>query len=572
MDRPWLAHYPEGVPAEIDPDAYGSLTQLLQRSFERHADRAAFAFMGQRTSYAQWQRDSRAFAAWLQQQGLRPGERIALMMPNVPQYPIAVAAALRAGLVVVNVNPLYTPRELEHQLRDSGASAILLLENFAGTLQQVGDRAGLRLVVVTGIGDMLGGVKGPLVNFVVRHVKRLVRKYSLPGHVRFLQALRQGRSLPLREVPAAPTDLAVLQYTGGTTGVSKGAALSHRNLIANVLQSSAWNQPALRKHPQPGPLNVVCALPLYHIFAFTVVMLLAAYEGNMTILIPNPRDLKGTIAELSRYRVHVFPAVNTLFNALLHHPGFSSLDLSGLLVSLGGGMAVQEAVARQWLQRTGCPISEGYGLSETSPSVCCNPTDTDHFSGTIGMPLPSTDMVVVDDAGKVLPAGQVGEIAVRGPQVMQGYWQRPQETARAFTEDGFFKTGDLGVIDAQGYVRIVDRKKDMILVSGFNVYPNEVEDVAVSCPGVMEAAAVGVPDADSGEAVLLFVVRSDPSLDEARLRAFLAERLTGYKRPRRIEFRDELPKTPVGKVLRRALRDQVLQRQQVAARQGAPQA
>ena len=560
MDRPWLAHYPEGVPAEIDPGAYGSLPELLQRSFDTHAERDAFSFMGRRTTYAQWGRDAAALAAWLQRQGLQPGERIALMMPNVPQYPIAVAAALRCGLVVVNVNPLYTARELEHQLRDSGASAIIILENFAHTLQQVGDRSGLRVVVVAGMGDMLGALKGSLVHFVVRHVKHLVPRFELPGHRRFTDALAQGRSLPFTAVRTAPDDVAVLQYTGGTTGVSKGAALTHRNLIANVLQSMAWNQPALRRHPELAQVNTVCALPLYHIFAFTVVMLLSAHQGGMMVLIPNPRDLKATIAELSRYEIHSFPAVNTLFNALLHHPDFARLNTSKLMLSLGGGMAVQEAVARQWLERTGCPICEGYGLSETSPSVCCNPTDTDHFSGTIGMPIPSTEMVVLDDAGQVLPPGQPGEVAVRGPQVMRGYWQRAEETTRVFTPDGFFKTGDIGVIDAQGYVRIVDRKKDMILVSGFNVYPNEIEDVAVSHPGVLEAAAVGVPDPDSGESVLLFVVRSDPGLDEGALRAFLAERLTGYKRPRRIEFRDELPKTSVGKILRRSLREQVMQR------------
>ncbi len=560
MDRPWLAHYPEGVPAEIDPGAYGSLPELLQRSFDTHAERDAFSFMGRRTTYAQWDRDAAALAAWLQRQGLQPGERIALMMPNVPQYPIAVAAALRCGLVVVNVNPLYTARELEHQLRDSGASAIIILENFAHTLQQVGDRSGLRVVVVAGMGDMLGALKGSLVHFVVRHVKHLVPRFELPGHRRFTDALAQGRSLPFTAVRTAPDDVAVLQYTGGTTGVSKGAALTHRNLIANVMQSMAWNQPALRRHPELAQVNTVCALPLYHIFAFTVVMLLSAHQGGMMVLIPNPRDLKATIAELSRYEIHSFPAVNTLFNALLHHPDFARLNTSKLMLSLGGGMAVQEAVARQWLERTGCPICEGYGLSETSPSVCCNPTDTDHFSGTIGMPIPSTEMVVLDDAGQVLPPGQPGEVAVRGPQVMSGYWQRAEETARVFTPDGFFKTGDIGVIDAQGYVRIVDRKKDMILVSGFNVYPNEIEDVAVSHPGVLEAAAVGVPDPDSGESVLLFVVRSDPALDEGALRAFLSERLTGYKRPRRIEFRDELPKTSVGKILRRSLREQVVQR------------
>ncbi len=561
MDRPWLAQYPQGVPADIDPGAFRSLPGLLQRSFEKFAERPAFAFMGKRTTYAQWERDSAALAAWLQAQGLRAGERIALMMPNVPQYPIAVAAALRAGLVVVNVNPLYTARELEHQLLDSGASAIIILENFAHTLEQVGERAGLRVVLVASMGDMLGGLKGGVVNLVVRHLKHLVPRFSLPGHHRFPRAMARGRALAFTPVEARPEDVAVLQYTGGTTGVSKGAALSHRNLIANVLQSDAWNQPALRRHPELEQMNTVCALPLYHIFAFTVVMFLSAYQGGMIVLIPNPRDLKATIDELSHYELHCFPAVNTLFNALLHHADFGRLDTRKLMLSVGGGMAVQEAVARQWLERTGCAICEGYGLSETSPSVCCNPTDTDHFSGTIGLPLPSTEMVVVDDDGRVLPAGERGEVAVRGPQVMQGYWGRPDDTARAFTAEGFFKTGDVGIIDEKGYVRIVDRKKDMILVSGFNVYPNEIEDVAVSHPGVLEAAAVGVPDPDSGESVLLFVVRSDPSLDEASLRAWLAERLTGYKRPRRIEFRDELPKTSVGKILRRSLREQMVQRQ-----------
>jgi long-chain acyl-CoA synthetase len=565
MDRPWLERYPQGVPADIDPGAFRSLPELLQRSFEQFAERPAFAFMGKRTSYAQWERDSAALAAWLQAQGLRPGERIALMMPNVPQYPIAVAAALRAGLVVVNVNPLYTARELEHQLLDSGASAIIILENFAHTLEQAGERAGLRVVVVASMGDMLGGLKGTVVNLVVRHLKHLVPAFSLPGHHRFPQALARGRALRVAPVDARPEDVAVLQYTGGTTGVSKGAALSHRNLIANVLQSDAWNQPALRRHPELAQINTVCALPLYHIFAFTVVMFLSAYQGGMIVLIPNPRDLKATIDELSRYELHCFPAVNTLFNALLHHADFGRLNTARLMLSVGGGMAVQEAVARQWLERTGCPICEGYGLSETSPSVSCNPTDTDHFSGTIGLPLPSTEMVVIDDDGRVLPNGERGEVAVRGPQVMQGYWGRPDDTARAFTADGFFKTGDVGVIDAQGYVRIVDRKKDMILVSGFNVYPNEVEDVAVGHPGVLEAAAVGLPDPDSGESVLLFVVRSDPALDEATLRAWMAERLTGYKRPRRIEFRDELPKTSVGKILRRSLREQMVQRQASAS-------
>jgi long-chain acyl-CoA synthetase len=556
MDRPWLAHYPEGVPADIDPGTFRSLAQLLERSFAANAAKPAFAFMGKRTSYAQWEAYSTAFAAWLQTQGLKPGDRVALMMPNVPQYPVAVAAVLRAGLVVVNVNPLYTARELEHQLRDSGAAALIILENFAHTLEQIADRGALRLVIVASMGEMLPFPLGPIVNYVVRHKKKLVPQWTLPGHVKFGQAMAAGNRLHFAAPDIKAEDVAVLQYTGGTTGVSKGATLTHRNLIANVLQSAAWNQPALRKQPELVQLNTVCALPLYHIFAFTVVMLLSAEQGGMMILIPNPRDLPGTLKELARYDIHSFPAVNTLFNGLLNHPDFDKVNWKHLLNSLGGGMAVQEAVARQWLERTGCAICEGYGLSETSPSVACNPTDTDRFSGTIGMPIPSTDIIIVDDDGKPLPVGQPGEIAVRGPQVMRGYWGRDDETAKAFTADGYFKTGDVGIMSAEGFIKIVDRKKDMILVSGFNVYPNEVEDVAVSHPGVLEAAAVGVPDDNSGEAVRLFIVRKDPALTEAALKAFIAERLTGYKRPKHIVFRDELPKTPVGKILRRALRDE----------------
>ncbi len=557
-DRPWLAQYPVGVPADIDPGTCASLVELLRDIFARYRDRPAFAFMGQETSYGQWDAQSAALAAWLHHVGMRAGDRVALMMPNVPQYPVAVAGVLRAGLVVVNVNPLYTPRELEHQLRDSGAAAIIILENFAHTLEQIDREVLPRVVVVASMGEMLRFPMGSVVDFVVRHRKHLVPRFSLPGHVRFRDALAQGRGLPSCVAHPGPEDVAVLQYTGGTTGVSKGAILTHRNLIANVLQSAAWNAPALRKLPVNGSINTACVLPLYHIFAFTVVMLLSAWQGGMIMLIPNPRDLAATLKELRRYPVHSFPAVNTLFNALLHHPDFDKVDWSHLRLSLGGGMAVQEAVARKWLERTGCPICEGYGLSETSPSAIGNPTDTDHFSGTIGLPIPSTEVAIVDDQGHPVAIGQAGEIALRGPQVMSGYWNRPEDTARAFTSDGFFKTGDIGVLDAQGYVRVVDRKKDMILVSGFNVYPNEIEEVAVMHPGVLEAAAVGVPDPNSGEAVRLFVVRRDPSLTEDALKAFLAERLTNYKRPRHIVFREDLPKTPVGKILRRALRDAAL--------------
>ncbi len=554
MERIWLANYPAGVPAEIDPDAYANVPQVLERSFTTFAEKPAYAFMGRRTTYAQWGQQSRALAAYFQSIGLKPGDRVAVMMPNVPQYPATVAAILRAGLVVVNVNPLYTPRELEHQLKDSGAAAIVILENFAHTLQQVIGHTAVRHVVVANMGETLGFPLGALVNYVVRRRKRLVPAWSLPDSVGWTQALRLGAGLAFAPPAIGAEDVALLQYTGGTTGVAKGATLTHRNIVANILQSGAWYGPALRQLPKDVQLNTVCALPLYHIFAFTVVMMLTAYEGGMMILVPNPRDLPATIKELSRYDVHSFPAVNTLFNALLHHPDFDKVDWRKLKLCVGGGMSVQEAVAQRWLERTGCPICEGYGLSETSPSAICNPTNTDRYSGTIGMPLPSTELALVDDDGREVARGLPGEIALRGPQVMRGYWNRPDETAAVFTPDGFLRTGDVGEIDARGYVKIIDRKKDMILVSGFNVYPNEVEAVAVMHPGVLEAAAIGVPDEHSGEAVKLFVVRRTATLTEQQLRDFLHEQLTGYKRPRFIEFRDELPKTPVGKILRRELR------------------
>ncbi len=554
MERIWLASYPPGVPATIDPDAYPNVAALLDNAFRTHAERDAFAFMGKRFTYGQWDRMSRDFAAYLQSLALKPGERVAIMMPNVPQYPVVVAAILRAGLVVVNVNPLYTPRELEHQLKDSGASAIIILENFAHTLQQVIERSAVRHVVVANMGEMLGFPLGTLVNYVVRHKKKLVPAWSLPGHVGWSAALKKGGSLPFDPVTTGAEDVAVLQYTGGTTGVAKGATLTQRNIVANVIQSAAWYQPAMSKMPPGEPVNTICALPLYHIFAFTVILMLTAHMGGMMILIPNPRDLAATLKELKKYPLHSFPAVNTLYNGLLNHPDFDTVNWRTLRLCVGGGMAVQEAVAQRWLQRTGCPICEGYGLSETSPSAVCNPTDTDRYSGTIGVPIPSTDLVLVDDAGNEVPRGQPGEIALSGPQVMRGYWNRPDETAAAFTASGFFRTGDIGVMDERGYVKIIDRKKDMILVSGFNVYPNEIEGVAVTHPGVLEAAAVGVPDANSGEAVKLFVVKKDPALTEDALRAYLHDQLTGYKRPKYIEFRSELPKTPVGKILRRELR------------------
>lgn len=555
MERLWLKHYPAGVPAEIDSSQFRSLAELLEASFRTYADRRAFVCMDKSITYGELDRMSRQFAAWLQSRGLKPGARVAIMMPNVLQYPVVLAAVLRAGFVVVNVNPLYTPRELEHQLKDSGAEAIVILENFATTLQQVLPATPVKHVVVASMGDLLGGLKGAIVNFVVRNVKKMVPAWELPNCVRFNAVLAEGRGMQLQPATTGPDDIAFLQYTGGTTGVSKGAVLLHRNIVSNVLQSEAWMQPALAKGAPIDQVITITALPLYHIFALTVCCLLGMRSGGLSVLIPNPRDIPGFIKELQKYKFNMFPAVNTLYNALINSPDIDKVDFSGLRVANGGGMAVQEAVAKKWLARTGCPVIEGYGLSETSPSATCNPTDSDAFSGTIGLPLPSTDIAIRDDDGADVPLGQAGEICIRGPQVMAGYWNRPDETAKVMTADGFFKSGDIGVMDARGYTKIVDRKKDMILVSGFNVYPNEVEGVAAECPGVLEVAAVGVPDEHSGEVVKLYVVRKDPALTEAELIAFCKERLTGYKRPKFVEFRSELPKTNVGKILRRELRD-----------------
>ena len=554
MRRPWLAHYPNGVPGEIATEAYPSLVALMEESFQRYRDLPAYRYMGSALSFGQWDDQSRALAAWLQAQGLQPGDRVAVMLPNVPQYPVAVAAILRAGLVVVNVNPLYTPRELEHQLKDSGARVIVILENFAATLEKVLKQVPMKRVVLAAMGDRLGWLKGALVNQVVRRVKKLVPAFQLPTALRFNEALSQGRKAAFQPQSVGPDDIAVLQYTGGTTGVSKGAVLLHRNLVANVLQSEAWNQPALKAVPPGEQLVTVCALPLYHIFAFNINMMLGLRMGACNLLIPNPRDIAASLKELSRHRFHSLPAVNTLFSALANHPDFGRVDWSSLKLSVGGGMAVQQATARLWLEKTGCPICEGYGLSETSPSVTCNPVDTTAYSGHIGVPLPSTEVRILGDDGTEQPLGTAGEICIRGPQVMAGYWQRPDETAKAMTADGFFRSGDIGVMDEHGCVRIVDRKKDMIIVSGFNVYPNEIEDVLTQHPGVLEAAAVGIDDARSGEAVKAFIVRRDPGLTEADVRAWCESQLTGYKRPKLIEFRSELPKTAVGKILRRELR------------------
>ena len=553
-DRPWLSAYPEGVPADIDVQAYSSLVQLLEQAFQRFGPRVAFSFMGQELSYAQLDAQSRALAAYLQSLGLVRGDRVAIMLPNVLQYPIAVAAVLRAGYVVVNVNPLYTARELQHQLQDSGAKAIVIIENFAATLATCLAQTPVEHVVLCAMGDRLGLIKGAIVNHVVRKVKKLVPPFQLPRATRFNQALTLGAGKTLHPPSLGPDDLAVLQYTGGTTGVSKGAELLHRNIIANVIQSEVWNEPAMKQVPADQQPTNVCALPLYHIFAFTVNMMLSMRTGGKSILIPNPRDIPAVLKELSKHVFHTFPAVNTLFNALANHPDFDSVDWSHLKVSLGGGTAVQAAVAKLWLEKTGCPICEGYGLSETSPSASCNPTLTREFSGTIGVPIPSTRFRIIDDLGQPLPVGEAGEIAIQGPQVMAGYWQRPDETAKVMLPGGWFRTGDIGVMDERGYFKIVDRKKDMILVSGFNVYPNEVEEVASSCPGVLECAAIGIPDAEAGEAVKLVVVKKDPALTEEHLRAHCRQNLTGYKQPRVIEFRTELPKTPVGKILRRELR------------------
>ena len=558
MERFWLKNYPPGVPAEIDVTQFASVVALMEESFAKYRDANAFVCMDKYMTYGQLDEMSRAFGAWLQSRGLKRGDRVAVMMPNVLQNPVAVAAIMRAGFVVVNVNPLYTPRELQHQLKDSGTSAIVILENFAKTLQQVIDKTDVKHVVVASMGDLLGFPKGAIVNFVVRRVKKMVPDYTLQGATRFNDALSAGRGMTLDKPDIKLDDIAVLQYTGGTTGVSKGAVLLHRTLVGNLLASEAWMQPGLKRRRIEGQSTIVCALPLYHVFAFIVCSLLGTRVGALNILIPNPRDIGGTIKELQKYKINTFPAVNTLYNALVNHPDFSKLDFSHLQICNGGGMAVQEAVAKKWLAATGCPIVEGYGLSETSAGVTCNPTDSEAYSGTIGLPMPNVDIRILDDAGNDVPLGQAGEIAIKGPQVMAGYWQRPEDTAQVMTPDGFFKSGDIGVMDSNGYMKIVDRKKDMILVSGFNVYPNELEGVIANHPGVLECAAVGVPDPSCGEAVKVFIVKKDPALTEQDVMKYCAAELTGYKKPRYIEFRSELPKSNVGKILRRELRDEAV--------------
>lgn len=556
MDKFWLKAYPEGVPAEIDLSQYQSLVHLFEESFKKFATRNAYVCMDKYLTYGELDIMSQKVAAWLQAQGLQKGARIAIMMPNVLQYPVAMAAILRAGYVVVNVNPLYTPRELEHQLNDSGAEAIFILENFAHTLDHVIATTSIKHVVVATMGDMLGFLKGAIVNLVVRKVKKLVPEFHLPNAISFKTMLSQAEGLPFQTSRIAQDDIAFLQYTGGTTGVSKGAVLSHRNVIANVLQNHAWLKPSMDSANAPEQLVFVCALPLYHIFALTVCSLVGTRIGALNVLIPNPRDFPGFIKELRKYKVNIFPAVNTLYNALLNQPDFASLDFSGLMCCTGGGMAVQKAVADRWIATTGCAIAEGYGLSETSPVATANYADTKEYTGSIGLPIPSTEIAILDEDGEPLPLGERGEIAIRGPQVMVGYWNRPDETAKVMTADGFFKSGDIGIMDERGFTKIVDRKKDMILVSGFNVYPTEIESVVMMHPGVLECACVGVPDEVSGEAVKLFIVKRDPNLTMELVQAYCKEQFTAYKKPKYIEFRTELPKTNVGKILRRVLRDE----------------
>jgi long-chain acyl-CoA synthetase len=555
MERIWLKQYPAGVPADIDLTQYESLVELLEESFSKFSDRQAFICMDKSISYRDLDGMSAALGAYLQSKGLKKGARVALMMPNVLQYPVSTAAVLRAGYAVVNVNPLYTPRELEHQLKDSGAEAIIVLENFATTVQQVIAKTAVKHVIVGSMGDLLG-FKGVIVNLVVRRVKKMVPAYSIPGATTFNDAVAAGRRMTLTQPPIGPDDVAFLQYTGGTTGVSKGATLLHRNILANVLQNDAWLQPALSQPPHIDRMIIVCALPLYHIFALTACFLLGVRAGGTNLLIPNPRDMAGFVKELMKYQVNFFPAVNTLYNGLLNTPGFDKIDFSKLKISNGGGMAVQRPVADRWKKLTGCGIAEGYGLSETSPALTCNLATAENFSGSIGIPMPSTYLSIRDDDGNEVPLGEAGEICAKGPQVMAGYWNRPEETANVMTSDGYFRTGDIGVMTPDGYTKIVDRKKDMILVSGFNVYPNEIEEVIASHPGVLECAVIGVTDAKSGEAVKAFIVKKDPNLSAEEVIKFCGTQLTNYKVPKQIEFRTGLPKTNVGKILRRELRDE----------------
>jgi long-chain acyl-CoA synthetase len=555
-NKPWLKNYPKGVPENIDISAYSSLVTLFEDSFQRFAERKAYLYMGQALTFAQLDVQSRHFANYLQTLGLEPGARVAIMLPNVMQFPIAMIGAIRAGCVVVNTNPLYTARELEHQLNDSGATVLIVLENFAHIFQSLMGKTQVKHVVVTSLGEPLG-LKGKVVDFVVRHVKKLVPKWAIPGHANFTQALNIGKMQQPRAVTLTHDSIAFLQYTGGTTGISKGAVLLHRNILSNLEQVDVWLAPALTRRPIEQ-LVFLCALPLYHIFALTSCAMVGLREGGMNILVPNPKDIAGFIKLIGQHpEIHIFPGVNTLFNALIHHPDFANVKLPNLLVTIGGGMAVQKQVADRWQALTSTPIVEGYGLSETSPVACVNTTIIERYTGTIGLPVSSTEVRILADDGIAVALGSPGEIAIRGPQVMAGYWNKPQDTAAAMTSDGFFKTGDIGFMDQGGYVKIIDRKKDMIVVSGFKVFPTELEEVIAQLPGVLECAVIGVPDEHTGEAVKLFVVKKDPSLTEQQIQAYCKEQLTNYKRPKQIVFRTELPKSNVGKILRRELRDVV---------------
>jgi acyl-CoA synthetase (AMP-forming)/AMP-acid ligase II len=558
MDKPWLASYPADVPHEINPNQYGSLTQLLEESFRKNATRPFSVCMERWMTYGQLDELSAALGAWLQAQGLEPGARVAIMLPNIPQFAVTMAAVLRAGYTCVNVNPLYTPRELEHQLKDSGAATIVILENFAKTLSEVVDHTPVKHVVVASMGDLLGFAYGKWITFAVRHLAKMVPPYRMPltnGRkvIPFNRAIAEGSRMSLK--PAAQTldSIAFLQYTGGTTGLSKGAVLTHRNVIAAILQAEAWFNPALKRLSDASKTNSIAALPLYHIFALTLC-LLAIRWGAFLTLVPNPRDFGRFVEVLKRRPFHVFAGVNTLFNALMQHPQFKSIDFSQLSLTQAGGMAASEGTARQWQQLTGCTMVEGWGMSETCAIGTNNIVTSKQFTGTIGLPLPGIDIAIKDDAGNSLPQGEAGEICIRGPNVMTGYYNQPAENVKAFTADGFMRTGDIGVMDERGYTKIVDRKKDMILVSGFNVFPNELENVISLCPGVVESAAIGVPDEKQGEAIKVFVVKSDPILTEEDILKYCRQNLTGYKVPKYIEFRETLPKTNVGKILRRELR------------------
>ncbi len=550
MEKIWIKHYPKGVPAEIDVNEYESIRDVFEEAVTKYAARPAYTCMGKTITFGELDMLSAVFGAYLQANGCKKGARVALMMPNILQYPVCLFGILRAGCTVVNVNPLYTARELEHQLVDSGAEMIVVVENFAHTVQEVVGRTKVRQVIVTSIGELLG-FKGIVVDLALRHVKKMIPQWTIPGAIRLTDALNAGRRGKLEVVPVGHDDIAFLQYTGGTTGVAKGAILLHRNIVANLLQARAWVLPFLGDREV-----IVTPLPLYHIFSLTANCLTFMTLGAENILIPNPRDIPGFVKEMGNHKFTVITGVNTLFNALVHNPDFGKLDFSSLRLALGGGMAVQEAVANKWKEITGSPLIEAYGLTETSPAATMNPLDLPAFNGSIGLPIPSTEVTLRDDAGKDVPLGQPGEICIRGPQVMAGYWNRPDETAKVMTADGYFMTGDIGVMDERGFVKIVDRKKDMILVSGFNVYPNEIEAVVAMHPGVLECAAVGVPDAKSGEAVKLFIVKKADSLTAEDVLKHCRQHLTGYKMPRDVEFRKDLPKTNVGKILRRELRDE----------------